>query len=154
MCGVFLFLTSIFISTTTTANNIHEKQHDNNHHGRASAVTLTSGGSIALLTEKTTQEKITLLLQKKLYAAAISLAYADPCYNRDNTSLLHRKYAEFLYRTSDYSAAMDQHRHTVGVSIVEPSHVIHRYLDAPKTPFLVKYLEVLKERNMALDSHL
>jgi len=113
-------------------------------YGRASAVLLTSGGTIVVLTEKSTAEKVGLLLQKNLYAAAISIAFADPSYPTTKVAVLYRQHAEYLYQKGDFEAAMDQYILTIGS--LEPSHVIFRYLDAPKIPLLVKYLEVFRLR--------
>jgi hypothetical protein len=104
--------------------------------GRSSAVVFTSGGSLITLTEKSTAEKVHLLVQKNLYSAAIFVAYADPSYETTEITSLYRRHAEYLYRKGDYSGAIDQYIHTIGS--LEPSHVIFRYLDAPKIPLLVK----------------
>jgi vacuolar protein sorting-associated protein 11 len=104
--------------------------------GRSSAVVMTSGGSLVTLTEKVTFEKVSLLVQKNLYSAAIFVAYADPSYEGADITFLYRRHAEHLYRKGDYSGAIDQYIHTIGS--LEPSHVIFRYLDAPKIPLLAK----------------
>ena len=104
--------------------------------GRSSAVVFTSGGSLVTLTEKGTSEKVSLLVQKNLYSAAIFVAYGDPAYETSEITSLYRRHAEYLYRKGDYSGAIDQYIHTIGS--MEPSHVIFRYLDAPKIPLLVK----------------
>jgi len=119
--------------------------------GRSTAVVFTSGGSIVSLTEKVTSEKINLLVQKNLYAAAISMAYADPSFQPADITALYRRHAEHLYRKGDFSAAMDQYIYTIGS--LESAHVIFRYLDAPKIPMLAKYLEELRERDMATPVH-
>ena len=104
--------------------------------GRSSAIVFTSGGSLVSLTEKKTAEKVHLLVQKNLYSAAIFVAYGDPSYEVSDIISLYRKHAEYLYRKGDYSGAIEQYIHTIGS--LEPSHVIFRYLDAPKIPLLVK----------------
>ena len=104
--------------------------------GRSSAVVFTSGGSLVTLTEKDTVEKVHLLVQKNLYSAAIFVAYSDPSFETAEITSLYRRHAEHLYRKGDYSGAIDQYIHTIGS--LEPSHVIFRYLDAPKIPLLVK----------------
>jgi hypothetical protein len=109
--------------------------------GRSSAVVLTSGGSLVTLTEKVTSEKVFLLVQKNLYSAAIFVAYADPAYETVDITSLYLRHAEHLYRKGDYSGAIDQYIHTIGS--LEPSHVIFRYLDAPKIPLLVKVCTAL-----------
>ena len=119
--------------------------------GRSTAVVFTSGGSIVSLTEKVTSEKISLLVQKNLYAAAISMAYADPAFQPADITALYRRHAEHLYRKGDYNAAMDQYIYTIGS--LESAHVIFRYLDAPKIPMLAKYLEELRSRDMATPVH-
>jgi hypothetical protein len=119
--------------------------------GRSSSVVLTSGGSLVTFTEKLTEEKISLLVQKNLYSAAIVVAYADPSYEAADITMLYRRFAEHLYRKGDFSAAMDQYMHTIGS--LESSHVIFRYLDAPKIPLLVKYLERLRSRELATPVH-
>lgn len=119
--------------------------------GRSSAVIFTSGGSIVTLTEKLTEEKISLLVQKNLYSPAIVVAYADPSYEAERITSLYRSYAEHLYRKGDFSGAIDQYCHTIGS--LESSHVIFRFLDAPKIPLLVKYLEKLRERELATPVH-
>ncbi|GKY93272.1 hypothetical protein MPSEU_000294700 [Mayamaea pseudoterrestris] len=120
--------------------------------GRSSAVVLTSGGSLITLAEKLTQEKISLLVQKNLYSAAIVIAYADPSYDAADVTALFREYAEHLYSKDDYAGAMDQYIHTIGS--LESSHVIFRFLDAPKIPLLVKYLEKLRELELATSVHI
>jgi vacuolar protein sorting-associated protein 11 len=117
----------------------------------SSAIVFTSGGSIVTLTEKTVEEKISLLVQKNLYAAAISMAYADPSFPPGDITALYRRHAEHLYRKGDYSAAMDQYIYTIGS--LESAHVIFRYLDAPKISMLARYLEELRERDMATPVH-
>eukprot|EP00571_Detonula_confervacea_P014445 CAMPEP_0172306174 /NCGR_PEP_ID=MMETSP1058-20130122/7296_1 /TAXON_ID=83371 /ORGANISM="Detonula confervacea, Strain CCMP 353" /LENGTH=1547 /DNA_ID=CAMNT_0013017977 /DNA_START=1 /DNA_END=4644 /DNA_ORIENTATION=- len=116
--------------------------------GRASAIVLTSGGSIVTLTEKVTPDKVDLLVQKNLYGAAISMAFSDPQFYRpEDITALYRRYAEHLYRKGDYSAAMDQYILTIGS--LESSHVIFRYLDAPKIGLAVKYLEALRASGLS-----
>ena len=100
-----------------------------------------SGGAVVTLTEKDTSEKVASLIQKHLYAAAISLAFADAYYPISDIIGLYRLYAEHLYRKGDFEASMDQYIYTIGS--LEPSHVIFRFLDAPKIPLLAKYLEQL-----------
>lgn len=103
------------------------------------------------LTEKATQEKVSLLVQKNLYGAAISMAYADPSYEPTEITALYRRHAEHLYRKGDFGAAMDQYIFTIGS--LESSHVIFRFLDAPKIPLLAKYLEELRTRGLATAVH-
>jgi hypothetical protein len=117
----------------------------------SSAVVFSSGGSIVTLTEKTVEEKISLLVQKNLYAAAISMAYADPSYLPSDITALYKRHAEHLYRKGDYSAAMDQYIYTIGS--LESAHVIFRYLEAPKIIMLARYLEELRARGMATPVH-
>lgn len=114
---------------------------DGGRRGRSSAIVLTSGGAVVTLTEKDTSEKVASLIQKHLYAAAISLAFADAYYPISDIIGLYRLYAEHLYRKGDFEASMDQYIYTIGS--LEPSHVIFRFLDAPKIPLLAKYLEQL-----------
>lgn len=99
------------------------------------------------LTEKITSEKVFLLTQKNLYGAAISMAYADPSYQPNEIAALYRRHAEHLYRKGDFNAAMQQYIYTIGS--LESSHIIFRYLDAPKIPMLTKYLEEVRSRNLA-----
>lgn len=119
--------------------------------GRSSALVLTSGGSLVTFTEKLTEEKIGLLVQKNLYSAAIVVAYADPSYEAAAITTLYRRYAEHLYRKGDFVGAIDQYIHTIGS--LESSHVIFRFLDAPKIPLLLKYLEKLRSRGLATAVH-
>lgn len=119
--------------------------------GRSSALVFTSGGSLVTLTEKLTTEKVDLLVQKNLYSAAVVVAYADPSYPAAEITNLYRRYAEHLYRKGDFSGAMEQYIHTIGS--LESSHVIFRYLDAPKIPLLVKYLERLRAKHLATVVH-
>jgi len=120
--------------------------------GRSSAIVMTSGGSIVTLTEKVTPDKVALLVQKNLYSAAISIAFSDPAFYRpEDITALYRRYAEHLYRKGDFAAAMDQYILTIGS--LESSHVIFRYLDAPKIPLLVKYLEALRAQGLASSVH-
>jgi vacuolar protein sorting-associated protein 11 len=119
--------------------------------GRASAIVLTSGGSIVTLTEKETAEKVKLLVQKNLYSAATFIAYADPSFEVSEITSLFQRHAEHLYRKGDFGGAIDQYIHTIGS--LEPSHVIFRYLDAPKIPLLVKYLEELRSRELTTPVH-
>jgi vacuolar protein sorting-associated protein 11 len=120
--------------------------------GRSSAIVFTSGGSLVTMTEKGTAEKVHLLVQKNLYSAAIFVAYADPSYELEDIALLYRRHAEHLYRQADYSGAIEQYKNTIGS--LEPSHVIFRYLDAPKIPLLVSYLEELRSRGVATSVHI
>ena len=119
--------------------------------GRSSALVFTSGGSLVTLTEKLTTEKVDLLVQKNLYSAAVVVAYADPSYPATEITQLYRRYAEHLYRKGDFSGALDQYIYTIGS--LESSHVIFRYLDAPKIPLLVKYLEKLRAKHLATPVH-
>mmetsp|Transcript_23120 Transcript_23120/g.35442 ORF Transcript_23120/g.35442 Transcript_23120/m.35442 type:complete len:1153 (+) Transcript_23120:35-3493(+) len=120
--------------------------------GRSSAIILTSGGAIVTLTEKITLEKVSLLVQKNLFAAAISMAYADPAFQPCDITTLYRKYAEYLYRKGDFNSSMDQYISTIGS--LESSHVIFRFLDAPKISLLTRYLEELNTRGLATSVHL
>lgn len=120
--------------------------------GRSSAVVLTSGGSIVTLTERVTPEKIDLLTQKNLFQAAISMAFSDPqFFCPEDIISLYRRYAEHLYRKGDFSAAMDQYILTIGS--LESSHVIFRFLDAPKIFLTVKYLVSLRVAGLASSMH-
>ena len=119
--------------------------------GRSSALVFTSGGSLVTLTEKLTTEKVDLLVQKNLYSAAVVVAYADPSFPATEITNLYRRYAEHLYRKGDFIGAMEQYIHTIGS--LESSHVIFRYLDAPKIPLLVKYLERLRAKHLATVVH-
>ena len=93
-----------------------------------------------------------LLLQKNLYAAAISMAYADPQFYRpEDITALYRRYAEHLYRKGDFLSSMDQYILTIGS--LESSHVIFRFLDAPKIPLVVKYLEALRAQGLSSTVH-
>lgn len=120
--------------------------------GRSSAVVLTSGGSLITFREKLTAEKIELLVQKNLYSAAIVIAFADPAYEAEHITNLYRQYAEYLYGKGDFGGAIDQYIHTIGS--LETSHVLYRYLDAPKIPHVVKYLEQLRTRGLATPVHI
>lgn len=93
-----------------------------------------------------------MLTQKNLYSAAITLAFQDPSYSPASITSLYRHHAEHLYRKGDFESAIDQYIFTVGS--LEPSHVIFRFLDAPKIPLLAKYLEVLRRKNFATGIHL
>ncbi|KAL9180902.1 hypothetical protein ACHAXT_009707 [Thalassiosira profunda] len=120
--------------------------------GRTSAAVWTSGGSIVTLTEKATPAKVELLTQKHLYGAAISVAYADPqSFGPEDITALYRRHAEHLYRRGEFAAAMDQYILTIGS--LEPSHVIFRFLDAPKIPLAVRYLEALRRAGLAAGVH-
>ena len=88
------------------------------------------------LTEKETFEKVNLLVQKNMFSAAIFVAFTDPSYAPTEITALYRRHAEYLYRKGDYKGAIEQYIHTIGS--LEPSHIIFRYLDAPKIPLLVK----------------
>jgi len=120
--------------------------------GRSNAVVFTSGGSIVTLTEKATPDRVDLLVQKNLYSAAISVAFSDPqFYRAEDITALYRQHAEHLYRKGDFAAAMDQYILTIGS--LESSHVIFRYLDAPKISLAVKYLESLRSAGLASGVH-
>ena len=119
--------------------------------GRSSVIVITSGGAILTLTEKATPEKISLLVQKNLYGAAISMAYADNSVPPEEITMLYRKHADHLYRKGDFANSMDQYIYTIGS--LETSHIILRFLDAPKIPVLVKYLEELRSRKLATPMH-
>ena len=112
---------------------------------RTCAVVWTSGGSLVLLTEKSTSEKVALLKQKNLYSAAIAVMAHQPAMYRSEIATLYQQHAQHLYRKGEYAAAMDQYIYTIGT--LEPSHVIFRYLDAPKLPLLVKYLQHILDKN-------
>ena len=47
--------------------------------------------------------------------------------------------------------SLQRYIYTVGT--LEPSHVIFRYLDAPKIPLLARYLEALRSRDLASPVH-
>ncbi len=79
------------------------------------------------------------------------MAFADSSYKASDITSLFRRHAEFLYRKGDFSASMDQYIYTIGS--LEPSHVIFRFLDAPKIPLLTKYLEKLRSRDLATAVH-
>jgi hypothetical protein len=117
----------------------------------SSAVVFTSGSSLVTFREKTTAEKISLLVQKNLYSAAIVVAYADPAYEANNITNLYRQYAEHLYGKGDFGGAIDQYIHTIGS--LETSHVLYRFLDAPKIAYVVRYLEHLRARGLATPVH-
>lgn len=114
-----------------------------------STALLSSGGTLVALTERTTSEKVGLLIQKNLFPAAISIAFSDPFYPSTKIAVLYRQHAEFLYQKGDFEGALDQYINTIGS--LEPSHVIFRYLDAPKIPLLVKYLEKYRQQHLDTD---
>ena len=118
---------------------------------RSSAIVLTSGGSLVALSERPTSNKIALLVQKNLYTAAISMAYADPSQSAADIAELYRQYAEHLYDHGDFAAAMEQYISTIGN--LEPGHVVLRYLDSAKVPLLVQYLVELRDRGVATREH-
>ena len=101
--------TSRAAGTTTAPNPIHDV---NTRGGLSSAVVITSGGSLVTLTENMTSDKVSLLVQKNLYTAAISMAFADPSYQPSDITALFRRHAEHLYRKHDFAAAMDQYIYT------------------------------------------
>lgn len=136
---------------TTFPTSSNRNRTSNIRGGQSSAVVLTSGGSVVTLTEKRTEEKISLLVQKNLYSAAILVAYSDPAYEASEITSLYQTYAEYLYRKGDFSGAVEQYMHTIGS--LESSHVIFRFLDAPKIPLLVKYLEKLRSLSLATPVH-
>ena len=117
----------------------------------SSAIVLTSGGSLVTLTERSTEIKISLLVQKNLYTAAISMSYADPAQGPAEVAALYRKYAEYLYDRGDFASAIEQYMNTIGN--LEPGHVVLRFLDSAKVPLLVQYLVELRERGMADREH-
>lgn len=133
---------------TTTLRSVSD---GSSRGGLSSAIVITTGGSIVTITEKVTADKVALLSQKNLYSAAISMAYADSSYKASDITSLFRRHAEHLYHKGDFTSAMDQYIHTIGS--LEPSHVIFRFLDAPKIPLLTKYLEKLRSRNLATSVH-
>ena len=63
-------------------------------------------------------KKIALLVQKNLYAAAISMAYADSNQSAVDIANLYRQYAEHLYYRGEFASAMEQYICTIG--ILEP----------------------------------
>lgn len=136
---------------TTISSESPRHTNASGRRGQSSAVVLTSGGLLVTLIEKKTEEKITLLIQKNLYSAAIAVAYSDPSYDASDVTALYQAYAEYLYGKGDFSGAIEQYMHTIGS--IETSHVIFRYLDAPKIPFLVKYLEKLRSLSVATPVH-
>ncbi|KAL7550009.1 hypothetical protein ACHAWF_014291 [Thalassiosira exigua] len=72
-------------------------------------------------------------------------------YRPEDVTALYRRHAEHLYRRGDHAAAMDQYVLTIGS--LEPSHVVFRYLDAPKIPQAVRYLEALRAAGLAGTVH-
>jgi vacuolar protein sorting-associated protein 11 len=136
---------------TSLPNSSQQRRTGNPRGGQSSAVVLTSGGSLLTVTEKRTEEKISLLVQKNLYSAAIVVAYSDPAYEAAEITSLFQTYAEHLYRKGDFNGAIEQYMHTIGS--LESSHVIFRFLDAPKIPLLVKYLEKLRSLSLATPVH-
>jgi len=119
--------------------------------GRSSSIVVTSGGAIVTLTERDTSDKVNLLVQKNLYSTAISMAFSDATYPLSEITALYRKHAEHLYRKNDYESSINQYIHTIGS--LEPSHVIFRFLDAPKIPLLAKYLENLRLHKVSTPVH-
>ena len=104
------------------------------------------------LTERATPDKVDLLLQKNLYAAAISLAYSDPqSYRPHDVVDLYRRHAEHLYRRGDYAGSMDRYVLTIGS--LEPSHVVFRFLDAPRVRLAARYLTALRDAGLAAPVH-
>lgn len=80
------------------------------------------------------------------------MAFSDPAfYSPEEITDLQRKCAEYHYRKGDFASAMDQYILTIGS--LESSHVIFRYLDAPKIPLIVKYLEALRAKGFSSNLH-
>ena len=66
-------------------------------------------------------------MKKLIFAVLMAFAAA---YLSSDIIALYKRYIEHLYRNGDFSAAMDQYVYSI--RSLEPSHVIFRYLDAPK----------------------
>ena len=57
-------------------------------------------------------DKVDLLMQKNLYAAAISMAFSDPQFYRpEDITALYRRHAEYLYRKVSYCICTLDEKH-------------------------------------------
>lgn len=103
-------------------------------------VILTSTGRVFLLKEKDTQTKLDDLLQRNLYATALSLARSSGV---DDAQIMdiHRTYGDHLYAKGSYDDSIVQYCQTI--SRLEPSYVIRRFLDSQRLENLITYLEAL-----------
>jgi len=64
---------------------------------------------------------------------------------------LYRRHAEHLYRRGDYAGSMDRYILTIGS--LEPSHVVFRFLDAPRVRLAARYLRALRDAGLAAPVH-
>ena len=106
--------------------------------------------SVLQLREKDTSTKLDTLCKQQLFDTAAGVAAAAG-YDRDNISEIHRAHGEWLYSQGAYDGAIAQYVKTIGV--LEPSHVIRRFLDSARIGNLSTYLEALHAAGAAGSDH-
>ena len=117
---------------------------------------------VLLLGEQDMRRKLEALFSKGLFAHALELVQAHAggeggeggrkaVADVEATAEVLVRYGDHLFERQEYGEAMQQYLRTIG--LVEPSHVVQRFLSPRLLPLLASYLERLHEKGMATQDH-
>ena len=84
--------------------------------------------------------KIQTLLGKSLFTEAQKIARGAK-FPLEVVAEISKEHADNLYGKKLFEEAMTQYMETIG--FLNPSYVIHKYIEVHKLPYLIKYLEKL-----------
>ena len=107
-------------------------------------------GKLLRLVEKDVRLKLGILFRKHLYELAADVATRAEA-SEEVVADVYRQWADHMYDKGDLEGAMQQY--LKGVRHLEPSHVIHKYLDSAHVALLAKYLEALHTEKLAESGH-
>ncbi|KAG1673844.1 hypothetical protein FOA52_012869 [Chlamydomonas sp. UWO 241] len=111
---------------------------------------LTAGGRAILLRQVELSAQLDTLFKRSLHKLALEVAKAEGADAATIASIQHR-WGDHLYAKGEYDAAMQQYLQTL--SVLEPSYVIRRFLDAQRIHNLTQYLELLHTKDLATADH-
>lgn len=127
-------------------------QHVVNEFG--SVFVIQGDGKIFKLIEKDFHSKLEILFKKNLYEVAQVLAQnqteISPAELNEYLMEIYTQWASRLYDKGSYNEAIEQYIKTIG--ILEPSHIIRKFLDSQRIHNLTAYLQALHEKELA-DKH-
>ncbi|KYK56180.1 hypothetical protein DCS_08147 [Drechmeria coniospora] len=96
------------------------------------------------------KQRLEMLYHRNMFPLAIELA-RNAGFDRQQQTLIYRKFGDHLYQKADYDGAMVQYIRAMDTT--EPSQVIRKFLDTQRIHNLIQYLEQLHEHRKATADH-
>ncbi|GAA95494.1 uncharacterized protein L969DRAFT_85167 [Mixia osmundae IAM 14324] len=103
-------------------------------------------GRLIRLEERSMDHKLNALYSKNLYLLALGMAKSKNASIAES-SIIHKRYGDYLYSKGDFDGAMHQFIQTIGH--LQPSYVIRKFLDAQRIYTLSLYLQELHAQQLA-----